>query len=446
MEICTVGGFEEVGKNMTAVKIKDDVFLFDCGFYLPGVIELQEESNIDYTTAALRRVKGIPDDRVLDNIKWRKQVKAIFISHAHLDHVAGFPFVADRYPNAVIYGTPFTIQVLNSLVKDSHSSIPNKRKIVEINSINNIHNVTKNIKVEFIHTTHSTIDSTFVALHTPEGIFFYALDFKFDDTPTFGPPPNYKRLEEIGKQGVKLAIINTLYSYKKQSNRSERDVDKMLDKVLSVAHDKQAAVFVTTFSSHIERLNNIIKHAQKTHREIIVFGRSMAKYINCAMNVGKCPFYNKIKIIKYRGQINSMFKKIDNDRGKYLVICTGHQGEKNSILDRIANGATPFRFKQGDHLIFSSSVIPVEVNQESRRKLDAKLIKMGVELQKDIHVSGHGSRDSKIKLIKLIKPKHIIPSHGNRQQEEDLICITKELGYKLNETSHLALNGQIFKF
>ena len=141
-----------------------------------------------------------------------------------------------------------------------------------------------------------------------------------------------------------------------------------------------------------------------------------------------------------------MFKKIDSDRGKYLVICTGHQGEKNSILDRIANGATPFRFKQGDHLIFSSSVIPVEVNQESRRKLDAKLIKMGVELQKDIHVSGHGSRDSKIKLIKLIKPKHIIPSHGNRQQEEDLICITKELGYKLNETSHLALNGQIFTF
>src|SRR3989339_315548 len=275
MEICTVGGFEEVGKNMTAVKIKDDVFLFDCGFYLPGVIELQEESNIDYTTAALRRVKGIPDDRVLDNLKWRKQVKA--------------------------------------------------------------------------------------------------------------------------------AIINTLYSYKKQSNGSEKDVDKMLDNVLSVAHDKQAAVFVTTFSSHIERLNNIVKHAQKTHREIIVFGRSMAKYINCAMNVGKCPFYSKIKIVKYRGQINSMFKKIDSDRGKYLVICTGHQGEKNSILDRIANGATPFRFKQGDHLIFSSSVIPVEVNQESRRKLDAKLIKMGVELQKDIHVSGHGSRDSKIKLIKLIK-------------------------------------------
>src|SRR3989339_649838 len=305
MEICTVGGFEEVGKNMTAVKIKDDVFLFDCGFYLPGVIELQEESNIDYTTAALRRVKGIPDDRVLDNLKWRKQVKAIFISHAHLDHVAGFPFVADRYPNAVIYGTPFTIQVLNSLVKDAHLSISNKRK--------------------------------------------------------------------------------------------------MLDNVLSVAHDKQAAVFVTTFSSHIERLNNIVKHAQKTHREIIVFGRSMAKYINCAMNVGKCPFYSKIKIVKYRGQINSMFKKIDSDRGKYLVICTGHQGEKNSILDRIANGATPFRFKQGDHLIFSSSVIPVEVNQESRRKLDAKLIKMGVELQKDIHVSGHGSRDSKIKLIKLIK-------------------------------------------
>ena len=98
MEICTVGGFEEVGKNMTAVKVGEDVFIFDCGFFLPGIIELQETEKIGYSLPGLRRVGGIPDERVLDKIKWRDKVKAIFLSHAHLDHVGGLPFLINRYP------------------------------------------------------------------------------------------------------------------------------------------------------------------------------------------------------------------------------------------------------------------------------------------------------------------------------------------------------------
>ena len=165
MEICTVGGYEEVGKNMTAIKIGEDVFLFDCGFYLPGVIELQEQHELNYTKKGLRRVGGIPDDRVLDKLGWTKLVKAIFISHAHLDHVAGLPFLADRYSQATIYGTPFTMKVFESLYKDANITISNPLKIVESNSTHKIPGVKEEIKVEFIHTTHSTIDSTFVVLH-----------------------------------------------------------------------------------------------------------------------------------------------------------------------------------------------------------------------------------------------------------------------------------------
>ena len=445
MEVCTIGGFEEVGKNMTAVKVGDDVFIIDCGFYLPGVIELQEQGKINYTKTGLRRVGGIPDDRVLDEFGWTKKVKGIFISHAHLDHVAGLPFLIDRYPNAIIYATPFTMKVLDSLIRDSKISVRNPKKIVHVNSTSSIPSAKNNIKVEFVHTTHSTIDCAFVVLHTPEGNLFYALDYKFDDTPTFGLPPNYKRLKEIGKEGIKLAIINTLYSGKKESNGSEKDADEMLGNAFEIANDKNSAFFVTTFSSHIERLNNIVKHAKKTKREIIFLGRSLEKYVSCAVEVGKCPFRNKVKILKYRRQIDSFLKKLSKERGKYLIVCTGHQGEKGSILDRIVKGETPFHFKGGDNLIFSSSVIPTEVNLEARRILDERLEKIGVRLQKDVHVHGHGSQESKKKLINLIKPELILPSHGNLKQEQDLICVAKEMGYIEGKTCFLSKNGNVIK-
>lgn len=444
MEICTVGGFEEVGKNMTAVKVGEDVFLIDCGFFLPGVIELQEESKIGYTRKGLRRVGGIPDDRVLDRLGWTKKVKAIFISHAHLDHVAGLPFLIDRYPNARIYATPFTMRVLDSLISDSGISFRNPKIVVQSNSIHTIPNASSDVKVEFVHTTHSTIDCTFVVLHTPEGSLFYALDYKFDDTPTFGPPPNYSKLKELGRKGIKMAIINTLYASKEEPNGSETDADRMLKETFEASNNKNSAFFVTTFSSHIERLNNIVKHAMKTNREIIFLGRSLEKYVSCAIAVGKCPFRNKIKMVKYRRQINSVLKKVDSNRGKYLVVCTGHQGEKNSILDRIAKGETPFKFRENDNLIFSSSVIPVEVNIKSREILDSKLEKIGVKLHKNIHVHGHGSKGSKEKLIKLIKPEIIIPSHGTREQEKGLVCVAKEMGYT-DKNVFLSRNGNVVK-
>jgi ribonuclease J len=445
MEICCVGGFEEVGKNMTAVKVGDDVFLIDCGFYLPGVIELQEQHQIDYTTRGLRRVGGIPDDRVLDKKGWKDKVKGIFISHAHLDHVAGLPFLIDRYPNATVFGTPFTMKVLDSLIKDAKVNFRNKIVVVDSNSTHSIPGTTTDTKVEFIHTTHSTIDSTFIALHTPEGTLFYSLDYKFDDTPTFGLPPNYSRLKEIGENGVKAAIVDTLYSGKKESNGSEADADQMLKEAFEKANEKDKALFVTTFSSHIERLNNIVKYGKQTGREIIFLGRSLAKYVECAQGVGKCPFRNQIRLVKYRGQVNSILKRIEENRGKYMVVCTGHQGEKGSILDRISKGQTNFKFRRGDNLIFSSSVIPTEVNIESRKKLDAKFERAGVKLQTNVHVHGHGSQKDKIKLLELVKPEILIPSHGTRDQEEELIDVGEEMGYELGKTSRLVKNGEFLE-
>lgn len=447
MEICTVGGFEEVGKNMTAVKIGDDVVIFDAGVYLPPLIKLQEQEHQhqSYSVKKLRNIGAIPDDLVLDKLGWTDKVKAIFIGHAHLDHVGAMPYLANRYPDATIYATSFTMEVLKAILEDEKISLKNKMKVIESDSVQTI-NKKSGLKLEFVRTTHSTIQCVFGALHSKEGIFFYALDFKFDNFPTLGQPPNYKRLRELGKKGVKTLVVDSLYSGTDRRTASERIARNLLEDALSYVRDRKSALFVTTFSSHISRLKSIVEFGSRTNREIIFVGRSLNKYVQAAINSGMCPFRKRIKLIKYRRQVDSILKRVEKNRGKYLIVCTGHQGEPGSILDRIVKGTTPFKFRNGDHLIFSSSVIPVDVNIEAREKMDRKLRKLGVRLQTDIHVSGHGGREDLRDLVEILKPDHIIPAHGTLEQEEPMMdLVTTEMGYKTGKTAHLSRNGNVVK-
>ncbi len=458
MEICTIGGYEQVGKNMTAVKVGEDVFIFDVGLYIPGIVELQEENLLEYTSRfkkgkpvqryteqKLRDFGAIPDDRVLDKLGWKNKVRAIFISHAHLDHVGGTPYIANRYPQATIYATPFTIKVLETILEDDKLRIKNRLKIVHPDSTHVIKGKSGTYKVDFVHATHSTIQCVFPVLHTKEGIFFYALDLKFDNYPTLGKPPNYKKLKELARQGIKVAVIDSLYASTEKKPGGERIAQNLLEDAFSKLRGRNSAYFVTTFASHIERLTNIVNFAQKTKREIVFLGRSLSKYVNAASQVNMCPFKNKVTILKYARQRDAFLKKLDRQRGRYLVVCTGHQAEENSVLDRIVKGTTPFHFKQGDHLIFSSSVIPVPVNILARERLDNKLRKMGVKIQTDVHVHGHGSREDLRDLLEILKPKHIIPAHGTLQQETPMIELASEFGYKFGETSHLSSNGKVLK-
>ena len=452
MEVCTIGGFEEVGKNMTAVKVGNDVFIFDAGIFLPPVIEIQEtdpknQSKI-YNEQNLRKIGALPDDLILDKMGWRDKVRAIIIGHAHLDHVGALPYLAHRYPSAPVIATPFTMALYNVLLEDDRNvhKPRNRQIILKGNSSMKIKGASQEYTLEFIHVTHSTIQCVLCALHTNEGVFFYALDYKFDNYPVMETPTNYKRLKEIGKKGVKALVMEALYSGSERRTPSERIARNMVEDAFSRIRKTNTAIFITTFSSHIARLKSIVDFGKRTNRRIIFLGRSLNKYVNCAIKVNECPFRKEIEMVKYRNQVDSFLKKLEHERGKYIVVCTGHQAEPGSILDRIVNDETPFKFRADDNVVFSSSIIPVPVNIHARDRMDKKLMRKGVRIQTDVHVSGHAGREDLRDMIEMLRPKHVVPAHGTLQQEAPLIELAKELGYHFGETSHLSSNGKVLKF
>jgi len=448
LEICTVGGYEEVGKNMTAVKIGEDVILFDAGIYLPAIIEFQEKDAVESKTPSeekLRKIDALPNDKILDKLGWRDKVRAIIIGHSHLDHIGAVPYLAHRYPNAKILGTPFTMEFLEQMLQDEKISLRNPRIKVNEDSSYVIKGKSGNYKADFIHTTHSTLQCVFVMLHTPQGNFFYALDFKFDNHPIIGAPPNYKKLREVGAEGVDVLVVDSLYSGIERKTPSERIARNLIEDAFDSVRSEDAALIVSTFSSHIARLKSIVDFGKKTGRKIVFLGRSLNKYVGCAIKVKQCPFQKDIIMMKYKNQINSFLKKVEKSRNEYLIVCTGHQAEEGSVLDRIVEEETPLKLRKDDHVIFSSSVIPAPTNINARDKMDKKLRRKGVRIQSDVHVSGHGSGDDLKDLVEMLKPKHIIPAHGSLQKATSMVELTSELGYKFGETCHLSLNGKVLK-
>jgi ribonuclease J len=209
--------------------------------------------------------------------------------------------------------------------------------------------------------------------------------------------------------------------------------------------NKDSGMIVTTFSSHIARLKSIVEFGKRLNREVVLLGRSLDKYCTAAKRSNIAPFLNDIKIAKYRRQVEKMFSKVETNRKKYLVVCTGHQGEPGSILERISRRDFPFKISNNDNLIFSSSVIPTEVNIEQFAKMESRLKKFKPRIFRDAHVSGHGGREDLRDILNIVKPRNIIPSHGGFDKTEPMISLSKELGYKLNKDCHLVNDGDLLE-
>jgi len=441
VKIHTVGGFSEVGKNMVVVELEEDAFIFDEGFFLPAIVSMEERDKV-MTERRLKSIKAVPEDSVISKIKHK--VRAQFISHAHLDHVGAIPFLSDKY-NAPIYGTPFTIQVLDSLLKDNDIVIRNKAYEIKPNTTFYVQGKNRKYKVDFINITHSTAQCLMIAIETPKGAIIYANDFKLDDTPVLGLKPNYKRLREIAKEGVLAFVVDSLYSGSERKTPSEKIARALLQEVLLTIQNRNAGMIVTTFSSHIARLKSIVEFGKKLNREVVFLGRSLDKYSTAAKNAGIAPFLNDIRISKYRRQVEKTLHKVERKRKDYMIVCTGHQGEPGSILERLSRSQLPFRLNKDDNIVFSSSVIPTPVNQEQFKKMESRLKKSKPRIFRDAHVSGHGGREDLRDIMQIVNPQHVIPSHGGFDKTRPMADLVKELGYKLGKQCHLMQDGGVLK-
>ena len=440
MEVYAIGGYDEVGKNMTAVKIKDEIIIFDMGFYLPKLLDFEEGDPRDLTTKDLIKIGVLPDDSILE--KEKNKVKAIILGHCHLDHIGAAPYLAEKY-NCPIFGTPYTLGLLKTLLDERELNFDDR--LISLN-FGARYKITDNIELEFVGITHSTVQTALIVLKTLEGSVVYANDFKLDSHPVVGKKPDFERMEEIGKKGVKLLIMDSLKSNNEMKTPSEKVAREMLkDVIAGVQNTKDSAIVVTTFSSHIARLKSIIDFGESLNRKVIFLGRSLYKYVEVAEELKIVNFRNKVDRVGYRRLVEKKLKDISNKKNKYLIACTGNQGEKDSILTKMAHGELPWKFSPNDIVIFSCRTIPTPETVQNRQDLENKLKDQHVRIFKDIHVSGHGSSEDHRDMLMLLKPKNLIPSHGPYEIVKGAEELAVSMGYVKGKTVHILKNGKILK-
>ena len=438
VEICTVGGYNEVGKNCTAIKYGDDVVILDMGFFLPALINFEEEGGQrkNLTPKGLIGLGAIPDDSVISS--WKGKVKAIAATHCHLDHIGGIPYLAEKY-NAPVLGTPYTSEVLKGMLRDEDLKMKNDIKVMKAGGV---HKISENMSLEFINMTHSTPHTVMIAVHTPKGVVLYANDYKFDNHPVVGKKPDYERLRKIAKEGVIGLVVDGLYSSARRKTPSEKVAREMLKDVMLGTDSTGNLIVASSFASHIARLKSMIEFGKKLGRDIYIMGRSMGKYIGAAERIDMVNFSKDATILSYSRQVQKTLKKMDGrKRNKSMLIVTGSQAEPGSMLTRMASGKLPFKFNSEDHVIFSCKTIPVEANILNRAELEKRLHQQRARVFTDIHVSGHCGREDIRDLINLVKPKHIIPAHGDVSKTAPLGELALEMDYKMGKTVHIASNG-----
>jgi len=436
--IIAVGGYNEMGRNMTAVHVGDDIIIFDMGLRLDQV-QIHEDMEIERMHSFdLIKIGAIPDDTVMKGVNGT--VRAIVCTHGHLDHIGAIPKLAHRY-KAPIIATPYTIGLIKQLIK-SERKFPAENELVEMNA-GETKEISKNLSIEFIRVQHSTLDCVFIAVHTPRGILLYANDFKMDRTPTLGEPPDIKRLKQIGKEGVFLMITESTNAAIVGKTPSERIAKDMLNDVLIGTEETESGVIVTTFASHIARIAATLEIAKKMDRIPVLMGRSMDKYVKLAAKMGYVQLPENLKMYGVRKNIDKAFARIASEgKEKYLPIVTGHQGEPGAVLERISLDNTGYRIESGDKVIFSANVIPTPSTRANRHVLETKLKMRGARIYDGVHVSGHACKEDHWELLRMINPEHVIPAHGNLVMHSAYIEMAESTGYVLGDTIHLLRNGE----
>ena len=398
---CPLGGSGEIGMNM-------NLFAY-------GKPDNQKWIMVDIgVTFADDSIPGIdliyPDPGFI--IDKKDDLLGIILTHAHEDHIGA---IAHIWPQikCKIFSTPFTAVLIKEKFKEKRIDIGNNLKIVNLNGTVDL----KPFKVEFITLTHSILEPNGLRIETPAGNILHTGDWKCDPNPLIGDKINSKRLKEIGDKGVLAMICDSTNVFSIGRAGSELDVRKSL---LNLMSRLKKRIIVTSFASNVARMESIFYCAEKSGRQISLVGRSMHRIYKAAKECGYLK--NIMKPIDTRDA-----KKIS--REKIVYLCTGSQGEPMGAMMRIATYVHPdVLIEKGDTVIFSSKIIPG--NERKLYKLHNQLVRDGIEVISEesdfVHVSGHPNREDLNDMYDWVRPKAVIPVHGEHRHMKEHINFAKE--------------------
>ena len=417
IRIIPVGGVGEIGKNATLVEYGDDLLLVDAGLKFPE----EEMLGIDLV---------IPDIAFLQSVQSR--LKAIIITHGHEDHIGALPYVLGSI-DVPVYATGLTRGLIE--VKLKEHKLLGKRRLETLVP----NEMTKIGPFEILpfRVTHSIPDAVGFAITTPAGTIVFTGDFKFDQTPVFGPPPDYSTLAGIGQRGV-LALMSDCTRVEKAGyTASERTITHSFDEII---RDVAGRVIVTTFASNIIRVQQAMEVAYRHNRKVALVGRSMEN--NCAIA-------SELGYLQYPE--NTVYRLDDVRRfplNEVMLITTGSQGEPSSVLSRLAtNDHRQIKIIPGDTVIVSATPIPG--NEETVSRTIDNLMRLGAEViyepLANVHVSGHGSREELKLMLNLIRPKYCVPVHGEYRHMVLYRRMAGEVGIP-PENVYLAALGDVIEF
>src|SRR5919199_3998409 len=400
LRISPLGGVGEVGKNSTLVEFGEDMIIVDAGVKFPEA-ELHGVDLVvcDYTYVAEHM------DRLL----------GIVFTHGHEDHIGGLPYLImqlDPHDPIPIYGTPLTLGLISVKLKE-HGQLG---RVIQHAIREGQHARLGPFDVEPIAVNHSIPDAVGLVIRTSAGALFHTGDFKFDPTPVHGRTTDNERLRQVGDEGVLVLLSDCVRVEQPGWTASEAGVREALEQLIGAAPGR---VLVTTFASNIGRLCEVVRSAHKLGRKTGVVGRSMEENLRVARELGYLDIPD--------GSLVELRELNDLPPEKVVLLSTGSQGEPTSVLSRIARGDHPLvRIQPNDTVIFSAS--PVPGNEESVARSIDNLFRRGARviyqmIDPRIHVSGHASREELKHLLNLVRPRYLIPLHG----EHRMLWLFREL-------------------
>ena len=384
LRLVALGGLGEIGRNLLAIECGDDIVVVDSGLMFPETEML-----------------GV--DLVIPDVGWlverRERVRGIVLTHGHEDHIGALPYILPRL-DVPVFGTALTLGILRNKLRE-HRLLTSTR----LTTVTPGDTVQLGcIAVEWIHTTHSVPDACALALHTPLGVIIHTGDFKVDQSPVHGEPPDLARLARLGDAGVLLLLSDSTNAEVEGMTPSERSVAPALASLIGGAAGR---VLVATFASNISRLQQVVQAAEDADRNCLFIGRSMLNNIKVAQELGFLEVG--------RGTVVSPKQADRLPDAELCILCTGSQGEPLSALSRIAGGEHPLvSLHPGDTVVLSANPIPG--NEEAVHLTVNNLDRLGAHTYRGsahgLHASGHAAREELRLLLTLCRPRYFMPVHG----------------------------------